>query len=148
MFKPMALAACVGAALLQGAPTVVAESTRAGAFTIHYNAFTADTLTPEIARANAIQRSKGLGVLNVSVIKDLPGTTGTSVKALVDVDLVNDKARKGPVAMHEVEVAGAVSYLGQFPIADGQELEFEIRVRPTGVAETTTLRLSQEFFTQ
>lgn len=148
MFKPMALAACVGAALLQGAQAVVAESTRAGAFTIHYNAFTADTLTPEIARANAIQRSKGLGVLNVSVIKDLPGATGTSVKALVDVDLVNGKSPKGPVAMHEVEAGGAVSYLGQFPIADGQDLDFEIHVRPTGAAETTTLRLRQEFFTE
>ncbi|AUB83104.1 DUF4426 domain-containing protein [Candidatus Thiodictyon syntrophicum] len=148
MFKPMALAACVGAALLQGVQAVVAESTRAGAFTIQYNAFTADTLTPEIARANAIQRSKGLGVLNVSVIKDRPGAAGTSVKALVDVDLVNDKSPKGPVAMHEVEASGAVSYLGQFPIADGQELDFEIRVRPAGAAETTTLRLRQEFFTE
>ncbi len=148
MFKRMALAAGVAAALFQGAQAVVAESTRAGAYTIHYNAFTAETLTLEIARANAIQRSNRLGVLNVSVIKDLPGSTGTSVKALVDVDLVNDKSRKGPVAMHEAEAEGAVSYLGQFPIADGQELDFEIRVRPTGAAETTTLRLRQEFFTQ
>ena len=148
MFKRMALAACVAGALFQGARMAVAESTRAGEFSIQYNAFTADTLTPEIARLNGIQHSTQLGVLNVSVIKDVAGTTGTSVKALVDVDLVKDKARKGPVAMHEVEAGGAVSYLGQFPIANGEELEFEIRVRPAGAIATTTLQLRQEFFTQ
>jgi len=147
MFKPMAWAVLVAAALFPGARAVIADSTRAGDFTIQYNAFTADTLTPEIAKANGIQRSKRLGVLNVSVINAVAGTTGTGVKALVDVDLIDGKAGKGPLAMREVEAQGAVSYLGQFPIADGQELEFEIRVRPTGAPTTTTLRLQQEFFT-
>jgi len=147
MFKPMAWAVLVAAVLLPGARAVVADSTRAGDFMIQYNAFSADTLTPEIAAANGIQRSKRVGVLNVSVIKDVAGTTGTALKALVAVDLIDDKAGKGPLAMREVEAQGAVSYLGQFPIADGQEREFEIRVRPTGVPTTTTLRLHQEFFT-
>ncbi|WP_295389145.1 DUF4426 domain-containing protein [uncultured Thiodictyon sp.] len=148
MLKRLALAVCAAGVLLQGAQTLAAESTRVGEFTIYHSAFTADTLTPEIAAANGIQRGKGFGVLNVSVIKQQAGTTGTSVKALVDVDLVKDKVRTGQVVMHEVATQGAVSYLGQFPIANGQELNFEIRVRPAGTPETTTIHLRQEFFTE
>lgn len=148
MLKRLALAVCAAGILLQGAQTMAAESTRAGDYTIYHNAFTADTLTPEIAAANGIRRGKNVGVLTVSVIKQQAGTTGTPVKALVDVDLVKDKVRTGQVVMHEVQTQGAVSYLGEFPIANGQELDFEIRVRPVGTTETTTVRLRQEFFTE
>jgi hypothetical protein len=148
MLKRLALAVCAAGVLLQGAQTMAAESTRAGDFTIYHNAFTADTLTPEIAAANGIRRGKDLGVLNVSVIKQPAGTTATPVKALVDVDLVKDKVRTGQVVMHEVATQGGVSYLGEFPITNGQELEFEIRVRPAGAPETTTVHLRQDFFAE
>jgi hypothetical protein len=49
--------------------------------------------------------------------------------------------------MHEIEERGFVSYIGAFPIADGQEIKFEIKVRPVGAAESTVVRMSQEFFT-
>jgi hypothetical protein len=148
MLKRLALAAGVAGALLLGATAVAGENTKAGEFTIYHSAFNAEKLTPEIAAAYHIQRSKYIGVLNVSVIRERPKAIGTPVKALVDVDLAEGKDRKQSIAMHEVESDGGVSYLGEFPIADGQELEFEIRVRPTGVDETTVVLMKQEFFTE
>ena len=147
MFKRIARVACAAGTLILAAPVLAEHSTRVGDFTIQHNAFPAATLSPEIARAYGIQGGKNRGVLNVSVIKDRPGTTGSPVRALVDVDLVDGNSRKGRVPMKEVEAQGAVSYLGEFPIADGQDLEFEIKVRPTGATETTTVRMRQEFFT-
>lgn len=148
MRKPLALTLWVAAALLPGVPAVAADSTRAGDVTIYHSAFAAATLTPEIARSVGIQRSPHLGVLNVSVRRDRAGETPASVKALVEVELREGERRLGPVAMREVEAAGAVSYLGQFPIRDGQDLLFEIRVRPAGETTATTLNLRQEFYTQ
>ena len=71
----------LASALLPPLSALAENSTTAGGFTIHHNAFTTSTLTPEVAKAYGIQRSKFRGMLNVSVIKEKEGTTGTSVPA-------------------------------------------------------------------
>lgn len=148
MRKHVLLAALAAFALSQGSPATADPSTRIDGFTIYHNAVTADTLTADVAKIHGIQRSKVRGVLNVSVIKDRPGGSGTPVRALVDVVTLDVGSRRTPVPMREIEDQGSVSYLGQFPIADGQEIAFELRVRPTGVAEPTIVRMSQQFFSE
>lgn len=147
MFNRMALAALVAGALIHGPQAVAEQSTRVGDVTIYHNAITAGTLTPEVAERYGIVRSKNRGVLNVSVIKEQAGTTGIPLRALVDVDIVDAGDQKTRVPMREIEEQGAVSYLGEFPVGSGQEIEFEIRVRPPGAGTTTTVRMNQEFFT-
>ena len=64
--------------------TATAEnSTRAAGHTIHHNAIPTATLTPAVATGYSITRSKYRGLLNVSVIKDVQGTTGQPVTAIV-----------------------------------------------------------------
>jgi hypothetical protein len=147
MFQWFARGAVFAGALLSGGPAAADDSTVAGDVTIYHSAFTADTLTPEIARVVGVQRSQHLGVLNVSVRRGQAGSTPVPVKAWVDVDLSAGERRLGAVVMREVEAEGGVSYLGQFPIKDGEELTFEIRVRPVGAAVPTTVWMRQEFFT-
>lgn len=146
MLQRLCLAALIAAAGLPGVAAVAADSTRAGDVTIYHSAFPSDALTPEVASAAGLKRSPHFGVLNVSVREDRAGAVPAPVKALVDADLFEGERRLGPVPMREVEVMGGTSYLGQFPIRDGQELEFEIRVRPAGAAAPTTVHLRQEFF--
>jgi len=147
MFKHIALATFTAVTLIHGARLAAEPMTRAGEFTIYHNAVNADTLSPEVAKTHRIERSQYRGVLNVSVIKDQVGTTGIPVKALVDVAIVDAADQPLRVPMHEIEERGFVSYIGAFPIADGQEIKFEIKVRPVGAAEPTVVRMSQEFFT-
>ena len=145
MFLRLTFAAAV--ALLTAGAATAADSTVAGDVTIYHSAFPADTLTPEIARSVGVQRGKHLGVLNVSVRKDQHDAAPVPVKAWVEVDRSAGERRLGSVPMREVEAVGGVSYLGQFPIEDGQELSFEMRVRPVGAATPITVRMRQEFFT-
>lgn len=147
MLYRLALAALVAGALIHGAQAGAEQSTRVGDVTIYHNAITADTLTPEVAKTYGIQRSRNRGVLNVSVIKEQAGTTGTPVRALVDVDIVDAGEQKTRIPLREIKEQGAVSYLGEFPVGNGQEIEFEIRVRLPGATAPTTIRTSQEFFT-
>jgi hypothetical protein len=146
MFKPIACAALAAAVLILGVPAAAGPSTRVGEYTIHHNAIAADTLTPAVASAYGILRGKYRGVLNVSVIKEQPGAVGIPVSALVDVDIVAADQHRTTVPMREIEALGAVSYVGEFPIQDGQEIAFEIRVRPPGATAATTVHMSQEFF--
>jgi hypothetical protein len=148
MFKQMVLVAVAVGALTWVAGAAADSSTRAGDYTVYHNAVTADSLNPAVAQANGILRSKTRGVLNVSVIKAQAGTSGTPVKAQVEVAIVDAAGQKTPVPMREIEAQGAVSYLGQFPIANGQEILFDLRVQPVGVAPPIELRMSQEFFTE
>jgi hypothetical protein len=130
------------------APAIAENSTKAGQFTIHHNAFSSDTLSAEIARAYGFQRSKVRGLLNVSVIKEQAGTTGTSTPAQVEVDIVNLTGQKSRIPMREIKEKDAVYYLGEFPVYNRQTVDFEIQVRPQGDTETHKAKMSQEFFTE
>lgn len=147
MHRSLTLAAAV-ASLLIAQPTLAENSTRGGEFTFHHNAFTADTLSPDVARAYGVQRSKHRGLLNVSVIKEQPGTTGTSTPATVDVDIVNITGQKSHLPMREIKDKDAVYYLGEFPVSNRQTIDFEIKVKPQGQGEAQVMKMSQEFYTE
>jgi len=141
-FATLTLAGC-----LLATPSWAENSTSFGEFTIHHSAFTSDTLNADVARAYGIQRSKHRGLLNVSVIKEEPGTTGKSVPAQVDVDIVNLAGQRSAIPMRELADKGATYYLGEFPVYDQQTIDFEIEVRPQGASETYKVDMSQQFFT-
>lgn len=149
MYRPLTLAAALAAAaLLSSLPVMGENSTRAGQYTIHHNAFTADTLSPDVARAYGFQRSKYRGLLNVSVIKEQAGTTGTPTPAAVDVDIVSLTGQKSRIPMREIKDKDAVYYMGEFPVYDRQTINFEIQVKPQGAGESQTVKMSQEFYTE
>jgi hypothetical protein len=147
MSKSLALAALVLAGTLATVPAF-AESIQAGDFTIHANAFAANTLDPEIARRIGLERGKHRGILNVTVVKAQPGIAGASSTALVEARIVKPDDRQAAIPMREIRDGEAISYLGEFPVQDPTSLEFEIRVRPAGVAEAQTIRMSQELFAE
>ncbi|HYN79364.1 MAG TPA: DUF4426 domain-containing protein [Lamprocystis sp. (in: g-proteobacteria)] len=123
-------------------------STSADGFVVHHNAFTADTLSPAIAQSYGIQRSKARGVLNVSVIKEKAGTTGTPTMARVEVQAASLTGQKQRVPMREVREQEAVYYLGEFPVQDQETLKFMIEVTPEGATKAIKAETSQQFFTK
>ena len=138
-------------ALLAGlglGPALAENSTKVPGYTIHHNALTTDQLAPDVARSYGIQRSKNRGLLNVSVIKEQPGTTGTPVSATVTATSRNLQGVIRELAMREVRDGTAVYYLGEFPVEHAETLKFAVQVRPQGEATSYAADLSQEFFTR
>jgi hypothetical protein len=124
------------------------NSTSIEGYTIHHNAFTADTLTPDVANAYGFQRSKYRGLLNVSVIKEEEGTTGTPVPAHVEAKIVTLTGQSSPLAMREIKEGNeAVYYIGEFPVHDEQTINFVIEVTPQASDKTVMMRMDQQFFT-
>ena len=148
MRKALSLAA--GVVLAGAAFFVNAENaTHASGYTIHHNAMTTDALTPQVAKAYNIQRSKARGMLNVSIIKDKAGTTGQPVKAKVSAmasNLLTGHARL--IDMREVTEGNAVYYIGDFSVGNQETLNFELHVTPKGSKQPLTAKLSQQFFTK
>jgi len=134
--------------LLAPLSALAENSTSAGGYTIHHNAFTTSTLTPEVAKAYGIRRSKFRGMLNVSVIKEKEGTTGTSVPARVDVNtLVLTGQQSARLPMREIKEQSAVYYVGEFPVQNQEKINFVIEVTPEGSTETVKINMEQQFFT-
>lgn len=119
----------------------------AGDYSIYANAMTAETLNPEIANLYRIQRSKLNGVLTVSVVKPHPDGTRANVPARVEATARTGDVPASVIPMREIRVGEGVSYVGQFPIADLQIVDFEIQVTPPGAGEPAAIELQQQFFT-
>ena len=134
-------------ACFAAATQAVAEnSTHVDGYTVYHNAFTTDTLAPQVAKAYRIQRSSNRGLLNVSVIKESPGTTGTSVPARVSAKILTLTGQQIPLAMREIRDAGALYYIGEFPVHEGQTLHFVIQVTPQGRRSPIQIQMDQQFF--
>ena len=145
--KRRTLIAYLGALTFFAAAQAVAEnSTSVDGYTVHHNAFTTDTLTPQVAKAYQIQRSSNRGLLNVSVIKEAPGTTGTSIPARVSAKILTLTGQQIPLSMREIRDTGALYYIGEFPVHEGQTLNFAIQVIPQGRKEPIRIRMDQQFF--
>jgi len=143
-FAPWLLAIGLLSPLTAGAQ----NSTAADGYVVHHNAFTADTLDPKIAQRYGVQRSKQRGVINVTVIKEKPGTTGVPTPAHVEVSTTSLTGQKTRIPMRELKEQEAVYYIGEFPVQDQETLDFAIEATPEGTSKAIKAKTRQQFFTK
>ncbi|MCI0505407.1 MAG: DUF4426 domain-containing protein [Gammaproteobacteria bacterium] len=119
-----------------------------GDYTIHINAFSSDTLQPNMAKAYNIIRSKNRGLLTISVVKKSNSSNGMPIKARVNAKATNLTGQLKNIEIREINDGGAVYYISEFNIADKEILDFTINVKPTDNNGPYTVTLRQQFFTQ
>lgn len=110
-----------------------------GDITVHYNTFNSTFLTPDIAKAAELIRSKGQGVINVSVLKD-----GKPLMAQVSGTVKDLTSQSVPLKFKQVTEQGAIYYIAQYPVDQQEVRTFEIKVQ-TG-DKINTLNFNQELF--
>ncbi len=130
--------------------TLLAEnSTHTGGYTIHHNALTTDNLPPKVASAYNIPRSTTRGMLNVSVMKNQPGSRmGTAVTAQVRVIARNLYGQMREISLREIKEDNAIYYIGDFPVSHREILQFKLEIIPEGRRYPLHAHLRQEFFTK
>lgn len=143
------LANALGLALVLVLPLAVSaeNSTRTGGYTIHHNALTTDSLPIQVASAYGIQRSKSRALLNVSVIRDQPGTMGTPVHAQVRTVARTLYGQIRPIELREIVEDQAIYYIADFPVAHRETLHFEFEILPAGGRYPLRANMRQEFWT-
>lgn len=131
--------------LLLGATPVRAERSQSfGEYTVHYNAITTDTLTPKVAAAYNIDRSKYRGLLTLSVMKTSPLGVDQPVVATIKAYAVNLSEQLRNIDMREIREGTAIYYLGTFSVAPGENLLFTVSITPEGRKEANKLEFRQE----
>lgn len=111
---------------------------------VHFSAQSTDHLSPEIARAYGIVRSKNRAMLNVSVLKK--GST-TGVSADVTVRTVNLAGQLKNITMRKIQEQDAIYYIGETGIANHETLIFDLSITPEGATEPAEVRFTREFYT-
>lgn len=123
---------------------------KAEGYNIHYNAFNSSMLTPEIAKQYEIQRSKSLGVLNVSVLKDLGESSDSieAVTAFIEGHAKNNISQMKELNFKKVTEGHAIYYITTFNFAENESLTFNFYVVPKGETRSTKISFSQQFFVE
>lgn len=110
-----------------------------GDVTVHYNTFNSTFLTPDIAKAAELTRSKNQGVINVSVIKE-----GKPLMAQVSGTVKDLTSQSVPLKFKQITEQGAIYYIAQFPVDQQEVRTFEIKVQNGD--KINTINFNQELF--
>ena len=116
-----------------------------GNMNVHYIAIGATFLTPEVAKAYGIERSKYNGLLNISVLdntdKDTPAKTvqitGTARNLL---------GQEKPLTFIEVKEGQAIYYLAQIKYRNDETVRFDLTIDDG--KETQKLEFQQKFYVE
>jgi uncharacterized protein DUF4426 len=149
MNRNLAILLLSTAATLSG-PALAEQVQRAdgeqGSYAVHYNALTTDRLTPTIARAYDLRRSSAVALVNIAVLREQVGTTGTPVHARVTITITNLAGQpKSMTAVREVTEGEAIYYLATTGIAAHETLDFRIEVVPEGETRPIRFRFTRAF---
>lgn len=112
-----------------------------GSWDVHYIAFPAPLLTPEIATQYKLQRSKYNAVINISV---LDKNTQQAQKVAISGIAKDLQGRQLALQFSEVSEGEAVYYLAQLPFRDEQRFSFAISI--VSGNQTEQLNFDQTFY--
>jgi len=145
------LAIIITAITVFSSMTLLAEKViKAEGYKIHYNAFNSSMLTPEIAKQYEIQRSKSLGILNISVLKDLGDSSDSieAVTAFIEGHAKNSISQMKELNFKKVTEGHAIYYIATFNFAENESLTFNFYVVPKGETTSTKVSFKQQFFVE
>ncbi|GHE77020.1 DUF4426 domain-containing protein [Thalassotalea profundi] len=114
-----------------------------GNMNVHYIAISATFLTPEIATAYNIERSRFNGLVNISVMDNtVEGNPAKTVS--ITGTAKNLTGQKKDLEFTEVKEGDAIYYLGQVNYRNDETIIFDLSI--TDGKETQTLKFSQKFY--
>ena len=129
------------------------QSSNFSDYVVHYNALPTNLIEPAIARPYGILRSKNRALLNIAVLRKVMGTAGQPVRAEVIATATNLNQQLREITMRQVtssveEGSSAIYYIGEFPVSNEENVNFEVSITPEGTSITHTITFEQQFFTQ
>ncbi|MCO7225273.1 DUF4426 domain-containing protein [Pleionea sp. CnH1-48] len=138
---------CVSYVLLTICSSAQAEQSKnIGDYVVHYNAFTSDFISPETARQYGIQRSKALGLVNITVLKQNTKTpVGTSANIIGNA--YNLAGQNKDLAFKEIREGDAIYYLANFRFANAEKLTFKLKITPRGEETPLDFQFTQQLYT-
>ncbi|MEP3563643.1 MAG: DUF4426 domain-containing protein [Marinobacter sp.] len=117
-----------------------------GDYQIHWSVFPSTMLTPEVAKANNLQRSKSIGVVNISIMTDNEHGQPQPVGGQVEGQVANDIQQVKFLAFRRIQEGDAVYFIAQYQYRPAELMTFNITARPTGHRQDLKVRFAHSLF--
>jgi len=131
---------CLGTAFSSNAENMK----KLGDLNVHYMAIGATFLTPEIAKAYGIERSRYNGLINISVLDSTKKNTPAKT-VRISGSAKNLAGQNKSLSFDEVKEGKAIYYLAQVKYRNNETIKFDITI--TDGAKSHQLTFSQKFYT-
>ncbi|WP_298774806.1 DUF4426 domain-containing protein [uncultured Shewanella sp.] len=132
------------ASLLCSPLTFAEQKQTVGNYDIHYIAFDSTFLTPQIAKAYDLKRSRYTGIVNISVLNNSsPKQEAVAVELSGTANNLLDARKK--LTFKEIKEGKAIYYIAEIPYRDDQEINFNINVK-YGSKLNTQLKFKHKFY--
>ena len=115
-------------------------------YVVHYSAFNSTMLTPEIAKAYNIMRSRQRAIMNIAVQKKMPDGKTKAVMSQLEGYTGALGGSERPLEFTMVTEGDAIYYLAEFLVGNGEKLNFEINVKPTPERAPLKVQFTQAFY--
>ncbi|MDP4534621.1 DUF4426 domain-containing protein [Alkalimonas collagenimarina] len=127
--------------MLLSMPLHAEQKQTLGPWDVHYLAFNATFLTPEIARSYGIERSRFTAIINVSV---LDKQDQAAQQVTVEGNARNLLGQNRPLSFKRVQDGDAIYYFAPLTIRNEDLWRFQITIRQGN--EQQQLRFEQTFY--
>jgi hypothetical protein len=141
-FRSLLLIALAGLFSLQAQ----AGSEDFGDYTVLWSVLPSTFLAPEVAKANNLQRSAGIGIVNIAIMEENEDGSMTPVTGQVEGRVSNDIQQVRMLAFRRVKEGDAVYFLAEYQYSSGQLMTFNITARPTGSSQDLNVRFAHTLF--
>lgn len=131
---------------LAGPAAAEEKIVRFGDYQVHYAAFPSTFLPPEVAAANGLNRSKGIGIVNISIMRDDENGNPSTVPGHVEGKVFNDIRQATFLGFRRIQEGDSVYFIAEYQYRPGELMTFQITARPSGHAQDLPIRFSQELF--
>lgn len=134
--------------LFLSAPTLAfAERSQTfGDIEVHFNALSTTELSPDMAKAYKLDRSRNRGMITVAVLKKDKAGVGQPIKATISANAVNLSSQLTEMTMREIQEGKAIYYLGDYRVSAPDTLTFKVTIKPEGENKTLKVEFQQQFF--
>jgi hypothetical protein len=113
-----------------------------GDWKMHYVAFPSTFLKPQIANRYGLDRSRDIGVVNITVLDrdDMPA------HATLDGTATNLLGQMLPLDFEEITDGSAIYYIATIRYTDQELIRFSIEVTPAGTTRPLQLKFRQKLY--
>lgn len=135
-------------ALFLASPTIAfAERSQTfGDIEVHFNALSTTELSPDMAKAYKLDRSRNRGMITIAVLKKDKAGVGQPIKAVISATGVNLSSQLTEITLREIQEGKAIYYLGDYRVSAPDALKFNITIKPQGENKTLKVEFEQKFF--
>lgn len=117
-----------------------------GEYVVQWSVFPSTFLTPEVAKENGLNRSGGIGVVNIVIMSEADNGGMDTVSGQVEGKVLNDIQQPRFLAFRRIQEGDSVYFIAEYQYSNAALMTFQITARPTGAKTDLPVRFSHTLF--